>query len=171
MIFEKFFEKILLVKNKVPLTNKNFYNFGKESNKLTQAHMAYIYTPKIHNYCEFKYEMVDVEQLYENLADMHKYKCSWDKERNIIYIKRRDERNFPPDIRISCKNGFLYVTCQYSEIAYIFTYIISFVLLCMLLAFLLGEGDALYKIQGGFTILVFPILFNFFFNKISYSKY
>ncbi len=115
--------------------------------------------------------MVDVEQLYENLEDMHKYKCSWDKERNIIYIKRRDERNFPPDIRISCKNGFLYVTCQYSEIAYIFTYIISFVLLCMLLAFLLGEGDALYKIQGGFTILVFPILFNFFFNKISYSKY
>ena len=37
------------MKNEVPLTNKIFYNFGKESNKLTQAHMAYIYTQKIHN--------------------------------------------------------------------------------------------------------------------------
>ena len=39
------------------------------------------------------------------------------------------------------------------------------------IGFLLGEGDALYKIQVGFTIIVFPILVNFFFNKISYSKY
>lgn len=27
------------------------------------------------------------------------------------------------------------------------------------------------KYKGGVTILVFPILVNFFFNKISYSKY
>ena len=40
-----------------------------------------------------------------------------------------------------------YSEFKYKIIAYIFTYIISFVLLCMLLDFL--QGDALYKIQGG----------------------
>ena len=127
--------------------------------------MAYIYTKKIHNYCEFKYEMFDVEQLYENLEDMHKYKCSWDKERNIIYIKRRDERNSPPDIRISCKNGFLYVTCQYSEIAYIFTYIISFVLLCMLLAFYWEKEMLFIKYKGVLLFLFFPFWLTSFLIK------
>lgn len=130
------------------------------------------------NYCEFKYGMVDMEHLYAELESMQysayfsqkpKYLCSWDKKQNIIYAKQNNSRNMlSPHIRITCDNESLNVTCQYSEAAYIATYAMLLIWAFMFFAFLLGEGDALYKIQGGLMILAILAIFALPVNKIFY---
>ena len=127
------------------------------------------------NYCEFKYGMVDMEYLYAKLESMQysahfsqkpKYLCSWDKKQNIIYAKQNNSRNMhSPHIRISCDNESLNVTCQYSEVAYIATYMIFLIWTFIFSAFLLGEGDVLYKMQGGLMILAIFVIFALPINK------
>ncbi len=127
------------------------------------------------SYCEFKYGMVDMEYLYAALESMQysayfsqkpKYLCSWDKKQNTIYAKQNNSQNiFSPHIRISCDNEYLNVTCQYSEAAYIATYVMLLIWAFMLIAFLLGEGDVLYKMQGGLMILAIFAIFALPVNK------
>lgn len=133
------------------------------------------------NYCEFKYKMVDMEYLYAKMGNMQclvffsqkqKYLCTWDKKKESILVKKCDTQDsLMLDIRISCSNEFLNVTCQYSEMAYIIRYATSLSILFIIFAFSLGKGDILYKTQGIFTILAVFFLFTWFVNKVSFLRH
>ena len=115
--------------------------------------------------------MTDVGSLYAKLECMrysayfgikNKYVCFWDKKNSVIYVKQNTSRNvFSPHARIFCDANTLNVICQYSEAAYIVTYILAVIMLLMEFSFILGEGCIWYKTVG--VALIFTSIYSFVF--------